>query len=138
MEFRARAAGGWGAGGREAGRARVVWRGVSGGWAGGHLCGAQAGSGLLRPQHVLYFLPDPQGHGSLRPTLFAGVEKDDRGVWRSGVGASLAKRHSLSVTTHGEGGGGGGGGGGRGGGWGGGVGGLWGADPRLCAVGNRG
>jgi hypothetical protein len=27
----------------------------------------------------LYFLPDPQGHGSLRPTLL-GVETDDRGV----------------------------------------------------------
>jgi hypothetical protein len=29
----------------------------------------------------LYFLLDPQGHGSLRPTLLAGVETDDRGVW---------------------------------------------------------
>ncbi len=23
----------------------------------------------LRPQHFLYFLPDPHGHGSLRPTF---------------------------------------------------------------------
>jgi len=26
-------------------------------------------SAQLRPQHFLYFLPDPQGHGSLRPSL---------------------------------------------------------------------
>ena len=25
------------------------------------------------PQHLLYFLPLPQGHGSLRPTFVAGV-----------------------------------------------------------------
>src|SRR5215213_263022 len=26
-------------------------------------------SNQLRPQHFLYFLPEPHGHGSLRPTL---------------------------------------------------------------------
>jgi Transposase zinc-ribbon domain len=26
------------------------------------------------PQHFLYFLPEPQGQGSLRPTLFAGIK----------------------------------------------------------------
>ena len=24
---------------------------------------------MIRPQHCLYFLPEPQGHGSLRPTF---------------------------------------------------------------------
>jgi hypothetical protein len=33
--------------------------------------------GQLRPQHFLYFFPEPQGHGSLRPTLPVGVKKDD-------------------------------------------------------------
>jgi len=36
--------------------------------------------GLLAPQHFLYFLPDPQGQGSFRPTL------DDRnGALRAGT-----------------------------------------------------
>ena len=29
----------------------------------------RACNGQLRPQHFLYFLPEPQGHGSLRPTF---------------------------------------------------------------------
>jgi hypothetical protein len=31
----------------------------------------------FRPQHFLYFLPEPQGHGSLRPTFSFAVENDD-------------------------------------------------------------
>jgi hypothetical protein len=27
---------------------------------------------VLRPQHFLYFLPLPQGHGSFRPTFLSG------------------------------------------------------------------
>jgi hypothetical protein len=46
-----------------------------------------AAAGQLRPQHFLYFLPEPQGHGSLRPTLFVGVGEDDGCVWKSCVGA---------------------------------------------------
>ena len=29
----------------------------------------RSGEGSQAPQHFLYFLPEPQGHGSLRPTL---------------------------------------------------------------------
>ncbi len=36
--------------------------------------------GQLRPQHFLYFLPEPQGQGSLRPTLHTDVGKDDKGI----------------------------------------------------------
>jgi hypothetical protein len=43
--------------------------------------------GQLRPQHFLYFLPEPQGHGSLRPALPVGVQKDDGCVTKSCVEA---------------------------------------------------
>ena len=35
----------------------------------------------FKPQHFLYFLPEPHGHGSSHPTLGFGVEKDDMGIW---------------------------------------------------------
>ncbi len=34
----------------------------------------------FRPQHFLYFLPEPQGHGSLRPTFSFAAEDDDVGI----------------------------------------------------------
>jgi hypothetical protein len=38
----------------------------------------------FRPQHFLYFLPEPQGQGSLRPTLPGGAAKDEGGVGKFG------------------------------------------------------
>lgn len=40
----------------------------------------------LRPQHVLCFLPEPQGHGSFRPTFWAGAAKGFERVVMVGVG----------------------------------------------------
>jgi hypothetical protein len=45
----------------------------------------------------VYFLPEPQGHGSLCPTLVPGDAKEDCGVGTSG--AYLANRHLFSVMT---------------------------------------
>ena len=41
------------------------------------------------PQHFLYFLPDPHGHGSLRPTL---------GPMRFGFGFSFESSFAASLT----------------------------------------
>ena len=49
------------------------------------------------PWHFLYFLPEPHGHGSLRPTFFLG-DATTLGSLPC-TGSVLARRHSLRMTT---------------------------------------
>ena len=50
----------------------------------------------FRPQHFLYFLPDPQGHGSFRPTLRVFMAGSVIGARRP-----LLRRQALSAVTQG-------------------------------------
>jgi hypothetical protein len=40
------------------------------------ICAALCGSGVHAPQHFLYFLPLPQGHGSFLPIFGVALLKD--------------------------------------------------------------
>src|SRR5258706_6404865 len=54
-------------------------------------CSATA-TGITAPQHFLYFLPLPQGHGSLRPTLILR-----RSVYSSHPGESRSAYRNMTV-----------------------------------------
>ncbi len=48
------------------------------------------------PQHFLYFFPEPQGQGSLRPTLLFVVVNNDLDIC---AGLQFASRHSFRIST---------------------------------------
>ena len=61
-----------------------------------------------RPQHFLYFLPLPQGHGAFRATLgFGGIASIGKGTWVAWTpadnrdGDSFSNPSSRSMTSRG-------------------------------------